>query len=243
MVVSLDPKSGRVGVFSVPRDTTGFPLPGGGSFDQKVNALYQWYQSRNGNGLASMKRAISAAFGIEVDFAVLTGFAGVRNMVNAVGGVRVTLATAYYDPAYWVTSRRQGWGLPAGTSQLNGATALIMARSRKGDSDFGRSRRQQILVAAALDKVRAKGASILPALLSLVKSTTVTDLPLARAADLFALVSTAKVATAEREVFGPSVFATSTGGTGFALKIAVCRTWIKKYFPPANPGGTWPLGG
>ena len=239
MLVSLDPTTGQVGVASLPRDTFGFPLPEGGTFNQKVNALYQWYQSRNGNGLASMKKAIGSAYGIEVDYAVLSGFAAVRQMVNAVGGVAVTLPQAYYDAEYWVTARHKGWGLPAGRSQLNGDNALIMARSRKGDNDFGRARRQQILVAAALDKVKAKGAAILPALVSIATGLTVTDLPLTRIADLYSLVSTAKTGTAKRAVFGPSNFATASG-SNFVPKIAAIRAWVAKYFPPARPGATWP---
>ena len=56
-----------------------------------------------------------------------------------------------------MNNHHQGWGLPAGKSHLNGAQALIFARSRKGDNDFGRARRQQILVAAAMAKVRSRG--------------------------------------------------------------------------------------
>ncbi len=240
MVVSLNPATGQVGVFSVPRDTVGFPLPDGTRFSGKVNALYQWYQSRNGRGLTSLEAAIGKAYGIEVDFGVLTGFAGVRNLVNAIGGVKVTLAKAYYDPVYWVTARHQGWGLSAGAHQLDGGTALIFARSRKGDNDFNRARRQQQLVAAALTKALAVGTDILPALIAIAGRTTVTDVPLARALDLYALVKTANASTAKSEVFGPRTFATAAGGTGFTPNIKACRAWVAKYFPPANPGAIWP---
>ncbi len=239
MVVSLNPTTGQVGAFSIPRDTINFPLPGGGVFNQKVNALYQWYQGRNGNGMHSMEQAVGQALGIEIDYGVLTGFAGVRNLVNAVGGVTVTLSKSYYDPEYWVTASRRGWGLSAGTHALDGETALIFARSRKGDNDFNRARRQQQLVAAAVTKVTGKGSSIVPRLIAIAGQTSVTDLPLARASDLYALVATAKVATAKTVVFGPNSYALASGSS-FSLKIAACRAWIAKYFPPANPGGTWP---
>ncbi len=241
MVVSLDPVTGKVAAFSVPRDTVNFPLPGGGRFTQKVNALYQWYQTRNGKGMASMKQAVGAAFGIEIDYGVLTGFAGVKNLVNAVGGVKVTLAKSYYDPEYWVNPTHRGWGLSAGTHQLDGETALIFARSRKGDNDFNRARRQQQLVGAAVVKVTATGASILPRLLAIAKSTTTTDLPVTRATELYQLVSTAKVSSAKLVVFGPRSYATGAGGTSFALTISACKKWIAANFPPARPHGTWPV--
>jgi polyisoprenyl-teichoic acid--peptidoglycan teichoic acid transferase len=243
MVVSLDPATGKTGVFSIPRDTYGFPLPNGGRFNQKVNALFQWYQTANGNGLGSLEKAISKAYGIEIDYGVLTSFAGVRNLVNAVGGVKVTLAKSYYDAAYWVNAKHQGWGLSAGTHQLDGETALIFARSRKGDNDFNRARRQQQLVAAALTKVLALGPGTLPTLVDIATHTTVTDLPLNRVAEVYAIVKTAKLSTVKSAVFGPTSYASSAGGTNFTPKIAACRSWIAHNFPPAKPGATWPAAG
>jgi polyisoprenyl-teichoic acid--peptidoglycan teichoic acid transferase len=243
MVVSINPKTGQVGAFSVPRDTYAFPLPGGGVFNEKVNALYQWYQSRNGQGMSSLEKAIGQAYGIEVDYGVFTGFAGVRNLVNAVGGVKVTLAKSYYDPAYWVNAKHQGWGLSAGTHQLDGETALIFARSRKGDNDFNRARRQQQLVAAAYTKVLSLGPDVLPKLLGIVANTTGTDLPQNRVLELYAIVKTAKLSTLKSAVFGPTAYAVSAGGTNFKPNIAACRKWVRTNFPPANPGATWPAAG
>lgn len=240
MVVSLNPATGQVAAFSVPRDTINFPLPEGGVFGQKVNALYQWYQGRNGHGLSSLERAISRAYGIEIDYGVLTGFAGVRQLVTAVGGVKVTLAKSYYDPAYWVNSHHQGWGLSAGTHQLDGNTALIFARSRKGDNDYNRARRQQQLVAAAATKVLAKGSDILPRLLAIAANTTVTDLPLVRVLDMYAMVKAAKIGSAKLVVFGPSTYSSQVSGTNYAPNLKACRAWIKKNFPPASPGAVWP---
>lgn len=240
MVVSVNPATGATAVFSIPRDTVGFPLPEGGTFGEKVNALYQWYQSRNGRGLASLENAVSKAYGIEIDYGVLTGFAGVRNLVDAVGGVTVTLKTSYYDPAYWVSPSHQGWGLTAGTHKLNGATALIFARSRKGDNDFGRARRQQQLVQAAVAKVLGKGTSILPRLIGIAGSTTVTDLPLSKALDVYSLVETAKLGAVKGVVFGPTTYATGASGSSFRPNLKACRAWIAKNFPPASPGAVWP---
>src|SRR5215208_6353616 len=154
MVVSVDPTTGQSAGFSVPRDTVNFPLPLKGTFAPKVNAMLMALDESTGNGYEAMKQAVARAFGIEVDRYVFTGFAGVRRLVKAVGGVDITLDQPYYDPAYWVNSHTQGWGLPAGTSHLDGNDALIFARSRKGDNDFGRARRQQMLVMAALAKAR-----------------------------------------------------------------------------------------
>jgi LCP family protein required for cell wall assembly len=239
MVVSVDPATGQTGAFSIPRDTTGFPLPDGSRFDPKINALYQHLQATKGHAGTAMEAAVSKAFGIEVDNYALIGFGGVRGLVDAVGGVDVVLDKAYYDPDYWVTSKRQGWGLPAGRSHLSGSQALIFARSRKGDNDFGRARRQQLLVGAALAKVRSQGPRVLPKLLGIASDTVRTDIPLDRAADLFKLLATVDLKGADKTVFGPTTFATGTT-SGFTLRLDVCRNWIAHHFPPARPFGTWP---
>ena len=239
MVVSIDPTTGASAAFSVPRDTTGFPLPSGKPFNEKVTGMYQYLLSTTKDGTKAMESAISKAFGIEIDGTVFIGFAGVRQLVDDVGGIDVTLAHAYYDPVYWVNSHHQGWGLPAGTSHLNGTTALIMARSRHGDNDFERTRRQQILVMSALTKVRTLGVGSLPKLLRIAAGTVRTDLPLTNAAQLFQLFATADLAHANRTVFGPTTYASGQGGTSFSPKLSACKAWIAANFPPIRPNGTW----
>jgi LCP family protein required for cell wall assembly len=239
IVVSVDPTTGESAGFSIPRDTANFPLPTKGTFRPKINALYPYLESHGGQAGARMKQAVGRAFGIEVDRYVFIGFAGVRNLVAAVGGVDVTLAKAYYDPFYWVNNRHQGWGLPAGKSHLNAESALIFARSRKGDSDFGRARRQQMLVLAALEKVRKRGPADLPKLLAIANRAVRTDLPLNRAADLFKLFSTVDLSKVDRTVFGPKTYAARGAGTNYVLRLNECKAWIAKYFPTARPMGAW----
>jgi len=240
MVVSVDPVSGDSAAFSIPRDTTNFPLAGGGVYGAKVNGLYEHLLESTHDGGAAMKAAVAKAFGIEIDWLAFTGFTGVKQLVDAVGGVNVTLDHAYYDPYYWVNAHHQGWGLPAGTSHLSGSQALIFARSRKGDNDFGRARRQQILVMAALAKVRTLGLSKMPTLLRIAASTVRTDLPLKQAVALFGLVSMADLAHSNQVVFGPTKFATGVAGSSFALNLRACRAWIEANFPEMRPDGTLP---
>ncbi len=240
MVVSVDPVTGKAAAFSVPRDTLNFPLPGGGVYAGKANAVYQHLLATSKNGNAAMEQAVEKAFGIELDGFVFIGFEGVRRLVDAVGGVTVTLDKAYYDPEYWVNAKTQGWGLPAGSSKLNGKTALIFSRSRKGDNDFGRARRQQQLVMAALQKVRDQGPGVLPKLLRIAGETVRTDLPSNRVKDIYDIVSRAKLGSAQQVVFGPRTYTVELGGSAFALDLKVCKAWIAKNFPPVQKGATWP---
>lgn len=243
MIVSVDPTTGKAAGVSIPRDTTGFPLGTGKTYGARINGLYEHLQSTTGNGGLAMRKVMADAFDIEIDGYVFIGFKGVKELVAAVGGVDVTLDRPYYDAAYWVTASRQGWGLPAGTSHLGPNDALIFARSRKGDNDFGRARRQQILVLAALDKVRRQGPDRLPRLLRIAARTVRTDLPLDRTRDLFDVVATTDISTVERTVFGPTTYAQGGSGSSFSLKMAVCRKWIAEHFPAIRPMGGWPATG
>jgi LCP family protein required for cell wall assembly len=241
MVVSVDPTTGKAAGVSIPRDASGFPLGDGKTYGPKVNALYEYLQSRTGDGGTAMSKAVSKALSIEIDGYVFIGFQGVKAMVAAVGGVDVTLDTAYYDAHYWVNRHKQGWGLPKGTSHLGPNDALIFARSRKGDNDFGRARRQQMLVLAAIDKARSQGLARLPRLLQIAATTVRTNLPLNRANDLYDIVSKTNIAKVDRTVLGPTKFASGGAGTSFQLKIAVCREWIRDHFPAVRPMGQWPI--
>lgn len=237
MVVSIDPTDGATTVASIPRDTVAFPLPGGGRFSAKVNGLYQHYVAASGAAEArtSMKRAIGAALAVEIDNVAVIGFDGVERLVDAVGGVDVTLKKAVNDPQYWLSATRRGVRFPAGKNHLDGERALIFARTRKGDNDFERARRQQQLMAAAVRAVRERGLRHLPELLEIARSTVQTDLPLTEAARLFEIVAGARLDDATATVFGPSKWATSQGGSAFSLKLDVIRAWTRQEMAPVRP--------
>lgn len=240
MVVSVDPVSGRTAAFSIPRDLRNFPLPNGKVYSGKVNALYQHLLSSTKNGNAAMKRAVERAFDIELDGLVVIGFNGVRRMVDAVGGVTVNMPYDYYDPYYWVTSRKQGWGISSGRHRLNGESALILARSRRGDNDYRRAARQQLLVMGALDKVRAAGPDVLPKLLRIAKEAVRTDLPSDKAAEIFEIVSRADLGKAKHVVFTPRAHGVVLGKGFWQLDLKRTGRWIAKNFPPVTRNATWP---
>jgi len=236
MVASVDPTTGATAVVSIPRDTARFPLPGGGVYPPKVNGLYQSYISRYGvDAGRRIKQTVGAALGVEIDSFAVVGFEGVRQLINAVGGVDVVLKKTVHDPDYWVSSRVRGVTFPAGRNHLSGDRALIFARTRKGDNDFERARRQQLLVAAAVAKVRSRGLAVLPTLLRLGRTWIKTDLPLAEAPRIWDLMSRAKVSSAKTAVLGPRTYAVSIGGTSFALRLNVVRALIDAWMPPVAP--------
>jgi LCP family protein required for cell wall assembly len=248
MVVSIDPTTGQTAVVSIPRDTAKFPLPNGSLYQPKLNALYQQYISADGTAAAGreIKAAIGEALGVEIDYYVLIGFEGVQRLVDAIGGVDVVLDHAVSDPYYWVTARQQGVYFPAGTNHLNGTRALVFARTRKGDNDYERARRQQLLVAATVAKVRASGPAVLADLVRIGTGLVRTDLPLAQVAEIAAIVKVADVNTTQRVVLGPRTYADGVAGTtDITLKMNVIRSLIARWMPaipgsPANPVAVTP---
>jgi LCP family protein required for cell wall assembly len=237
MIVSLDPNTGAVAAASIPRDTAGFPTSSTQRYGPKINGLYQSLTARVGRLKAAreMKRIIGAGIGVEIDSYAVIGFEGVRQLVNAVGGVDVVLSKSVSDPYYWVTPRSRGVYFPAGRNHLSGDRALIFARTRKGDNDFERARRQQLLVAGAVDAVRERGLKNLPKLLAVADRFVFTDLPIKAAPVLFDVVTGAKLGQAEKVVFGPTKWASGGSGTSFSLKLSVVRQWTAQWMAPVAP--------
>ncbi len=237
MVASIDATANTISVASIPRDTARFPLPGGGIYEPKVNALYESLVASKGSSieaLREMKRIFGAALDVEIDSAAVIGFKGVVELIDALGGVDVTLAKAVNDPTYWLSADRRGVYFPAGPNHLDGERALIFARTRKGDNDFQRTRRQQLLIAAVAEAVRDRGLQHLPELLEIGSRMVTTDLPITQAPRIFEIVAAANIATRKGVVLGPRTYSGKIAGTSsYELKIPVVRDLMSKWFAPA----------
>ncbi|WP_264085539.1 LCP family protein [Actinomadura algeriensis] len=102
-----------------------------------------------GGGAACMLQTVEALTGVRIDRTVTVGFEGFRTVVDALGGVEVTLPRAVEDP-------KAGLSLPAGRNLLRGREALAYVRSRRalGDgADLRRIERQQQFLTSMAGKV------------------------------------------------------------------------------------------
>ncbi len=225
MVVSLEPESGDAAAVSIPRDIARFPIPGGRMFTKKINMLYEWYLEQEGEPHAAgnaTKAAIGDLLGIEVDYWAYTGFAGVRRMVDALGGIEVDLEEEVNDPKYQISSTERGLYFPKGRNELDGDETLRLARSRGGDNDFARADRQQLLVMAAIDALDDVGVTELPPLVDVVGRHFRTDLPLSAAPELLRLASRADLKNAQRVVLSPPRFSREVVGSNlYQLRLDV----------------------
>jgi LCP family protein required for cell wall assembly len=182
MLLSIRPAMREAIMISVPRDLwVKIPaLPRNGYMWGKLNSAYaigadhnaypnvrsDWKTDTGGGDLAAA--TVSQVTGQPVDYWVGVDFKAFREVVNALGGVRVDVPTALDDP-YFPVGESTGMmriHFDAGWQQFDGERALEYARSRETTSDFDRSRRQQLVMLAVRQRVFSVNA--IPKMLSLL---------------------------------------------------------------------------
>jgi len=202
-----------------------------------VNAFYDFAAASPARYPQGAGRATADMLGkllrIHIDFYAATSFAGFTNLVNAMGGVRVNVPRTVVDPRYQVTSTNIGIRFNAGVQVMGGARALIYARTRQGDNDFERARRQQVFLTAAGNQLLSKPA-LFSALLA-ARGNLITDFPLAQVPALVSAIgSIPSGSIVSGAVLGPSQYSTLTAcACGYALEpnLAAMRKIAASLFP------------
>ncbi|MGI8562829.1 MAG: LCP family protein [Candidatus Dormibacter sp.] len=202
VVVSLDPASGRVMQVSIPRDLQVKidAFQNAPPVTEKVNTAYsvamdtqgwtgQKSQFRTGKdrGGRLAEQTVTAVTGLKFDGYLAADFKAFRDVVDAMGGIDVCLdgpLDDYQYPDYHDGFVKGGIHFQKGCQHINGEQALQLARSRHAKqpaeaSDFGRSRRQQLLLSA----IRKQAASVnaltkVPQLMDALQKDFSTDLDL-----------------------------------------------------------------
>ncbi len=158
ILVSLNKKSGKATLLSIPRDLYVETQETGG---HRINLLYEFGEEKlgEGAGLEFTRKVISEYFDLTLHYAWKIDFEGFEKIVDAVGGVTVNVEKAIDDPEYPKdgTYDYEHFYLPAGLQTLNGKTALKYVRSRHTSSDFDRGRRQQQVLLELKEKALSEG--------------------------------------------------------------------------------------
>ena len=197
MVASLDPVGHTVSILSIPRDLIDTPLGNGDVFGPKLNSLMAYADNRPKEfplgGMRALENAIGALLEIPIHYYARLDFGGFIKMVDAVGGVDVTVTKGFDDPTYdGYGFDGRGYSIAAGEHHLDGANALAFARSRKalGESDFTRQARQQQILVALRDQATRGGSLLfaLPELLDAIGETVSSDVPIDRLPALAAIM-------------------------------------------------------
>jgi LCP family protein required for cell wall assembly len=121
----------------------------------KLNAAYAL------GGAPLLIETVKGETGLTIDHYVEVGFAGVVNMVDALGGVDVCVPSAVDD---W----RSGLKLDAGKTHVDGLMGLSYVRARYIDptADIGRMERQQRFLGSMFQEATSAGVLLNPAKLN-----------------------------------------------------------------------------
>ena len=189
IVASVDPVNGTVTMFSIPRDTVDFPVPEnaqqlyGATYGNKINSYYA-SASRNPNvfpdgPMPALREMLGNFYGMKIDYSLMVNFTGFQEIVDALDGVRITARNPVTDDSYPIGGGKYARiHVLAGVHAMDGAEALIFARSRHGSSDFDRAARQQQVISAI--RAQSDMAAItrnLPSLAAALKDSLKSDFP------------------------------------------------------------------
>lgn len=185
MIISINTKDHSGFMMSIPRDLW-VDIPNNGH--AKINEAYVDGQDENFNqagyfpgGMGLLQEVVQQNFGIKINYYALVNYAAMRDAVNAVGGIDVTINSCdprgLYDPNRDYVTNGPLVNLSNGKHHLNGEQALDLARAR-GDpsvygysygfcgSDFDRTQHQREELLALRQKITSAGVLTNPLKLS-----------------------------------------------------------------------------
>jgi LCP family protein required for cell wall assembly len=187
-LASVDLRTGNTVVFGLPRNLEnvrfppgspmhrrfpdGFRLPPNpdGSREDLLFAVWEYadrhpelFGGRTGMGPEALKDAVGHTLGLKVDWYVLVNIWGFARIIDAIGGLTLTVEQDVVFGKY-----NEGL-IKAGTRRLKGADAMWYARSRTHTDDFTRMRRQRCVLNALLEQ--ADPATVLARFTQLAEAT------------------------------------------------------------------------
>jgi LCP family protein required for cell wall assembly len=240
IIASIEPRTGQVAMFSVPRDMENIPLPAkfparnyyaGGVFPAKINSLWM-YARGNPNlfpggdkvrGYAALKGALGELLGIDIRYYLEVDFTGFTKVVDTLGGVTIDVQLPVADYHYPTDDGRGALKLyiPPTIQHMDGAESLAYARSRHQSNDFDRAQRQQRVVTSLrqqTDVLSFLNPDRLEAVSKAVRSAIHTDFPASQLPQLISLMEKVDLANLRSFVFTPPVYAQECAPADCAVK-------------------------
>jgi len=166
ILASIDTKSKKVAMLSIPRDTR---IKNALGHSEKINGVNYT------KGPEAACKEVGKLINNQVDYYVVTNFAGFGEIVDTLGGVDIDVETnmVHPDVSYSIN-------LAKGYQHLSGDKALQYVRYRGGPTaDIGRTQRQQKFIKAlAKQMFKAKTILKLPQLLPQITKNINTNIPM-----------------------------------------------------------------
>lgn len=168
-VASIDAETGKTVLFGLPRNMLNFPFrPGSVMATQfpdgyncgpecELNSLATWAADHKelfgdvaNPGVEATIQGVEGITGLRINYYAMVNLRGFKEMVDAVGGVRLTVRDRI--PIGGVGGPVTGYIEP-GTKKLNGYQTLWFARSRESADDYSRMARQKCVMNAMLQQL------------------------------------------------------------------------------------------
>jgi len=131
ILLTVDPSQPYVGSLSIPRDLW-VDIPGVGQ--NRINTAHYFAEiQKPGSGPRAVRNLIDKNFGVDVPYHIRIRFEGFREIVDALGGVDISLDETMA-------------GYPSGQHHLTGRKALAFVRNRQGADDFFRMAYGQFMI-------------------------------------------------------------------------------------------------
>jgi polyisoprenyl-teichoic acid--peptidoglycan teichoic acid transferase len=165
IIASIKPSTGQIAMISIPRDL-GVDIPGYGW--RKINHANAFGEMEKANwGGAFATEVIEDRFDIDINYYARVDFKAFEEIVNEVGGVTVNVERYFVDEQFPAPNDAyQTLTFQKGKQTMDGARALMYARSRHGNngegSDFARAKRQQKVILALKEKMLSFGTLFNP---------------------------------------------------------------------------------
>lgn len=150
IILTLDKIHKKIKLTSIMRDTY-VQIQGYG--EEKINHSYAY------GGIDLLIKTIEENFNIKLDKYVTSDFGGFKDLVDAVGGVEISLSSEEADVINnSVQPEERSKSHPfnnVGTQHLNGEQALVYARIRNvGNGCYERTERQRRVISLIIDKFK-----------------------------------------------------------------------------------------
>lgn len=179
MVLLVNPNTNHVEMVSFPRDSYIPNLALGGGLDKLTHT--------SNNGIENIIDSIENVLGFGIDFYVQVNFTSLVELVDIIGGIDVDVKISFTEQNS-MRSFAEGdlIHLEKGMQTLNGEQALAYARNRydQPEGDIGRTRAQQDIIKAIVEKVLQPGTAIkIPKLLDVIPKYIRTDMSYEQASD------------------------------------------------------------
>jgi LCP family protein required for cell wall assembly len=167
-VASIDATTGRTVLISLPRNMANFPFAAGSVMAEQfpkgfdcdgcyLNGVSTWagdhpdlFTTSKTPGIDATIMGVEGITGLKVNYWAMVNLEGFRDLVDAVGGVKLNVRQAI--PVGGLGDDVTGYIKP-GVRTLNGHDTLWFARARDDSDDYSRMARQKCVMNAMLNQI------------------------------------------------------------------------------------------